>query len=314
MKITQKFNDTHQLKSLLWISLLALILVSGIFGGFYYWDRYIHLNDKTPLEAGIRTLKAEAEANPEAPEPRLALAEYYLQYQSYSKAIEQATQVLNAYPDSDRALLILGMANKLSGDTELGVAYLERFTDIRRRLPSAEIDPALQMSLYHLGDSYLQLNRPADAQKVLSEAITISASDADSLYLLGKATFMLGKPDEALIYYQHAVRFVPDYAEAYAGMVDSYTALNEPDYAAYAQGMQAFSQKDYQKARDILSPLVERLPDYAPVYIGLGMAYEQLGDLRSAETMLERAVGIDSSDFTASNALARVQTTLQETP
>jgi len=312
MKLTTVLNDTRTLTRLFWALLVTVIGVALAFGGFYYWDRYVHLNDTTPYDQEIETLQAEVKIHPDAPEPRLALAETYLRNQRYSEAILQASQVLQAYPESDRALLVLGLANSFSGEFESGVTFLERFNGIHRGLSTAEIDPVLEMALYYLGDDYLKIGRQDDAITVLSEAVLISPSDADALYMLGKAHQQLGKHEQALAYFQHAVRFVPDFVEAYGGMMDSYTALSQPDYADYAQGMKLFSQKDYPQARDLLSATLERLPDFAPAYTGLGLIYEQLGDLQSAKTVLERAVGMDSHDFIASNALQRVTVALAQ--
>jgi tetratricopeptide (TPR) repeat protein len=288
--------------------------VALAFAGFYYWDRYIHLNDSTPLDQDVEALQTQVKAYPDAPEPRLALAETYLNKQRYAEAIDQASQVLQAYPQSDRALLVLGLANSFSGNLESGVTFLERFVGIHKETSTAEIDPVLELALYYLGNNYLQLERPGDAVRVLSEAVSITPSDADALNLLGLASQVLGKHEDALLYFEHAVRFVPDFSEAYAGMIDSYTALNRPDYAEYARGMQAFSQKDYPQARDLLSSAIERLPDFAPAYTGLGLTYEMLGDLPAAQTVLERAVGIEESNFIASNALLRVKIARGETP
>lgn len=314
MKIAEYMNDTNQLTKWTWFLFVTVIGVLLAFASFYYFDRYIHLGDKNPLDVGKSALIDKVEADPDAPEPRLALAETYLRSQHYPEAIDQAEQVLAVYPESDRAMLVLGMANMFSGETELGVAYLERFASVRRLAPAAELDSALEMALYYMGDSYLKLGRPADASKVLSEALAITPSDADALYLLGLAHFHLGEPEIALTFYQKVVRFVPDFTEAYAGMEDCYKALNQPDYVIFAQGMQAFSQKDFESARQQLSSVVERLPDYSPVYVGLGLVYEKLGDLQAAKTMLERGIGIDGSDLVATNALQRINNTLADTP
>jgi len=314
MKLTTVMNDTRTLTNLSRALLVTVVGVALAFAGFYYWDRYIHLNDRTPLDQDVEALQAQVKANPDGPEPRLALAETYLNKQRYAEAIDQASQVLQAYPQSDRALLVLGLANTLSGNLESGVTFLERFVGVHKEASTAEIDPVLELALYYLGDNYLQLERPGDAVTVLTEAVSITPSDADALNLLGLANQKLGKHEDALLYFEHAVRYVPDFGEAYAGMIDSYTALNQPDYAEYARGMQAFSQKDYPQARDLLSSTIERLPDFAPAYTGLGLTYEMLGDLQAAQTVLERAVGIEEGNFIASNALLRVKIARGETP
>jgi tetratricopeptide (TPR) repeat protein len=101
--------------------------------------------------------------------------------------------------------------------------------------------------------------------------------------------------------------FVPNFTEAYQGMLRNYTALNQPEYAAYARGMIAFSQKDYPAALNELNQAVQKLPKYVPAYIGLGITNEQLGQMDAARAALEKAVEIAPENFTATQALGRVK-------
>ena len=52
------------------------------------------------------------------------------------------------------------------------------------------------------------------------------------------------------------------------------------------------------------------MPNEAQVYLGLGLAREQLGDLVSAQEYFKRALALDADNFTAYNALKRVQTAM----
>jgi tetratricopeptide (TPR) repeat protein len=312
MNPVQLFKDTRQLTRLVWITLATIVGLTLAFAGYYYWDRYVHLGDQSPLERGASELEARVRQDPNDPEPRLALAEYYLSNQNYSGAIDQAQQVLANYPDSDRASFTVGLAYALSGQSEMAIKPLERFADLHRKSAMAASDMALEAALYYLGDNYLKLDRPGDAISVLSEALTISPTDADALYLLGQADFANRDPKSALMNYQKAANLVPDYAEVYVGMAACYTSLNMPEYVDYAQGMQAFATKDYQSAKVRLLAAVEKLPDFAPASLGLGLAYEQLGDLQKAEILLEHAVSLDSTNFVATNALGRIRSSLNK--
>jgi tetratricopeptide (TPR) repeat protein len=73
--------------------------------------------------------------------------------------------------------------------------------------------------------------------------------------------------------------------------------------------MQAFSLKDYDIARTNLEEAVARLPEFASAYIGLGLTYEQLGDLESAQAILQRALELDPGNLTITQALGRIETT-----
>ncbi len=111
--------------------------------------------------------------------------------------------------------------------------------------------------------------------------------------------------------YGQAVRLVPDFEEAYGAMADSYTALDRPDHVAYATGMVAYCQKDYEVAASHLERAAEALPDFAPVFVGLGLAYEGMEMPEAALPAIQRALELDPDDFAAQQALARVQAALQ---
>ena len=171
----------------------------------------------------------------------------------------------------------------------------------------AGTDVALEAAYYFLGESYLRLGQPVDAIQQLEAALLISPVDADALYQLGLAYQADGQPELAVQRYQKAVRLVPDFIEVYQAMVDSYSALGRPDHVTYAQGMVAFGQKDYQAAVSNLERATEALPDFGPAFLGLGLAYEHLGNLPQALWAVERALELDPGDFAAQQAHGRIQ-------
>lgn len=305
-------HNTRLLIRLVWLALIGVIATALFFIGFYYFDRYVNLNNQSPLEMSTSDLERQVRQKPDDPGPRMALAEEYLRSQNYSAAIDQAQQVLSSYPNSDRALFLLGMANSMAGNTEAGVHYLEQFVALHKKELDAGSDKALQNGLYYLGVNYLQVGRPTDAITVLAQALSISPTDADALYQLGLAFLRTGQYQVALENFKRAVLFVPDFAEAYQGMADCYTALQQPDYVLFAQGMEAFSSKDYQKASKILSQAVTKLPKESLAFLGLGLTDEKLGDLTAAQENLKLALALDPDNFTATNALERIQTTLNQ--
>jgi tetratricopeptide (TPR) repeat protein len=302
-------NDPRVLTRLVWLVFGLLIVVSAAFGGYYYYDRYVHVGDQTPAEKMVSVMEAKVRAEPNSPGPRLALAEAYLQERNYDQALAQAQQVLQNYPEAERAHLVIGLTYAFSGKTEQSLAPLEKYADLRRKAEMKDVDQSLELALYYLGDGYLKLQRPADAIKVLNEAVGINRTDADALLALGRAYNLSGQPQEAVNQLTKAVGLVPDFTEAYAEMAVSYGQMNKPDHIRYADGMQAFAKKDYNRAQGLLAQAAAALPDFAPVQLGLGLTYEQLGDLAKAKASLERAVALDPHDFSATHALQRVNST-----
>jgi tetratricopeptide (TPR) repeat protein len=307
-------SSTQNLQRAIWIVLAVLIAVVVVFIGYYVWDRYIHLGDRSPIEVGAADLERAIRDDPQNVEARIALAESYLSRGQVEKALEQANQVLSQVPENHGALLIAGVAYVRLDQPEAALAPLKTFVALRKDGPMAQADTALEAAYYFLGESYVKLNRPAEAIPVLEAALAISPADADALYQAGLAYRATGQPEPALERYHQAVRLVPDFAEAYSGMVQAYSDTGQSDYERYAQGMEAFSLGDYNAALSHLEGATQVLPDFAPAFLGLGLTYEKTGQLEAAESAIVRALELDPQDFAAQQALGRIQSVPETQP
>ncbi len=312
--LQQWLNDPRRLKQ-------AAILLAGLvgvvflaFAGFYVWDRYVRLGDQSVIERQIATLEAAIREDPQDPARRVALAEYYLGKGMYSQAVDQAEQVLRAYPENQGALLVAGIAYNQMGQYDKVLEPLEKFVELRKDSPMAKTDMALETAYYFLGESYLEVGQPEKAVPALEGALAIERTDADALYKLGQAHLALNQPDQAVEALQRAVRLVPDFAEAYAALIEAYTALGQTDYVTYARGMQAYARQDYVTARTHLEQATQALSDFAPAWVGLGLTYEQLGQIEPAMQAIEHALQLDPNDLLAQQAYGRLHTVLQTQP
>ncbi len=299
--------DTNHMEKLVKRTLLVVIGLFIAFGSYYYWDRYAHLGDQSPLQREVADLQTIVRQNPNDPQPRLALAEYYLRGKNYQDAIDQAQQVLAAIPDSDRALFVLGVASTQSGKSAAGVRFLEQFMALRSDAGGTAGDMVTQAGLYYLGIDYANLGRLDDAIQVLNQALVINPTDADTLYQLGLAYLRSNKPESGLEYFLRAVSLVPNFTEAYQAMADCYTALSQPAFAIYAQGMEAYSLQDYHKAARLLNDAIQQLPDEPQVYLGLGLTLEKLGDFNAAGVNYLHVLELDPDNFLATHSLGRVR-------
>jgi superkiller protein 3 len=306
-KLEGFFSEANQVKRIVIYTAIALGLTIVSFSGYYYWDRYVKLGDESPISRSISELEELVRQHPDDAELRMALAESYLVDQNYTKARELALAVLSTYPDNERAMFVVGISAASEENWEQAMPPLEGFVAIRSKSPNANMDTSLETALYFLGNSYIHLDRQQDAITALSQAVKINATDADAFYWLGHAYAKNSQHEEAVQSYAEAVRFVPDFVEAYQGMAESYTALGNLDRASYARGMVSFAIKDYESARVELEKATLALTDFVPAFIGLGLTYEELGDLKSAEASLIKALQIEPNNFTASQALGRVQ-------
>ena len=305
------FSSTYQLRRI--IILLAIILGVGIvsFAGYYYYDRY-YTSQPTVKEMTLGQAEQAVRDDPGSADKRLALAETYMLNRRFDEALAQAQQVMNAEPDNQHAWLLLGVANSLKGDPQAAIEPLQKFVDANKDAEMPGLNKPLQSAAYYLGDSYLKLNQPDQALPVLEKAVEWSQTDADAMVKLGTAYIAVGRYQDALNMFQAATRFVPNYTEAYQGMAAAFQAAGEADYEAYANGMVAYSQKDYETALQLLKKATAGKPLFAPAYDGLGLTYEETGDLQKAKESYEMAAQLAPNDFTASTGLERVDALLNK--
>ena len=302
--------NTQNIRRAIIIVGTLLIVVITAFGAYYYWDRFLPRGEPSPVESAIREAEQAVRENPQDPDFRLALAQVYYENRMFSEALEHARQVLNVAPDSENALLIAGLSNIRLGQPADAISPLEHFIKLRQDSPMAKSDTILEMAYYFVGESYNKIEQNEKAIPPLEAALEITPTDADALYQLGMARRALGQCETALESYHQAVRLVPDFTEAYQGMVECYSLLDEPGRTEYAQGMKDFGMKDYRSAQNHLQKAVQLLPEYVPALLGLGLAYEKQGKLAAAAEVLQQAVSLDPHDFAARQALGRVKAAL----
>lgn len=305
-------RDDVRLKRRIILAIGVLVLVVTVFGVLYYRDRYTTPAGVVDTPGPIEQLEKQVKDKPQDVDARLTLAENYLMSKRYADAITQAQEVVKAYPDKDRALLILGVAESMDGRPAAAVEPLEKFVGIHEKGTAANMDTSLEAALYFLADSYIKLDRSGEAVKPLKRALEINPTDADALYKLGVAQAASGKHEEALKAFQKATALVPDFKEAYQGMAASYQAGGDADLAAYANAMVAYASGDYESARDTLEGVLAEKKDFVPVALGLGLVYEQLGELEKAKDVLKHAVQLEPGNVAVKQALGRVNAAMQQ--
>ena len=313
MKLRDLFKDSHQITRIIILTGIALVLMVISFGSYYYVDRYVDRSGNvSPVQQSISDLEQAVRENPSDVELRLSLAETYMASGSYESAIAQAEQVYRADSENERALFVMGISLASTAQYEQAIEPLKKFAAIREDGAMANSDMALETALYFLGESYLQTELEQESIPVLERALEINRTDADAMYKLGQAYALVGRHTEAISSYENAIRFVPDFVEVYQGMVESYLALDQPNHAAYARGMLAYSIKDYEGARVELEQVIVTEPDYVPAYLGLGLTYEQLGDAQNALAYADLTLQLDPNSQAALQLKGRVETSMQE--
>lgn len=299
------FSSTYQIRRLIVLTVVIIGLLLLSFGTYYYYDRYYD-----PQQSVAQTAIGQAEqavsADPQNIDKRLHLAATYIVYKRFDDAVNQAMQVEQTDPTNIEADFVLGIAYANDNKPQQATEPLQKFIDARKGEDNAALDQELQSAYYYLGDSYLKLGQPQSAIAPLETTVKEVGTDSDSLYKLGMAYGGVKRYSEAVQAFQVATEFVPNYTEAYQGMADAYTAMNQSDLASYALGMVAYSKKDYKTALSLLLPVAQNKPDFAPVFAGLGQVYEVTNDLKNAQTSYQTALKIDPNNFAATNGLQRV--------
>ena len=301
---------TDALRRAVLLAVAALATVITAFAGYYVWDRYVHRSDRSLVEIQTASLTQAVHDNPHDPAARVALADAHLSAREYDQAVALADGVLAAYPDETGALLIAGVAHCFVDEAAKAVLHLERFVSLRRARPMARADATLEMAYYFLGESYLKLDEPEKGAAALEAALAISPTDADALFQLGEAYQLLDQPLAALEQYERAVRLVPDFGQAYRGMAECYDSLDWDAHRVYARAMQAYAAGKYEKAEAYLEQATAELPDFAPAYVGLALAYEKRGQLEKAKRAAQWALDLTPDDFVAQTVIARIEQTM----
>ena len=306
------WDDTHTLTKIIRIIAFLTTLSVVAFSSYYYQDRFIHSSDLSPVELAIKHLEQNIYADPRNPDLRISLAAQYLENGDISNALDQAGQVLNIDPQNHNALYLVGIAYTQIGKSERAIYYLSQFAELRQDAPMAGVDMHLEAALYFLGTNYLSLDQPENAIPALLQALKIDHTDADAMHQLAIAYEHTGQIDRAIEQQLNALRFVPNFKEAYQSLAKIYTQNKQPAYANFAYGGEAFCTNDYKQARDLLKTAVDQHPHFVPALTLLGLTYERLGNLQEAQNFLEKALQIDPEYYIAKHTLNRIYAKLQD--
>lgn len=298
------------LKRVTWLLVGLIILVTAAFALTYYLDRYVHFGDNSPTELAIERLEKQVDTNPDNVEMRSALAALYLDTGRYDEAAGQAQKALLNSPENEDALFVLGLALTEMGNLAEATHPLLEFSNIRAAQPMAASDQSLQTALYYLGQNYRVIGQPDDAAVALNAALKINRTDADAMYQLGLVYLDQDKPESAIDQFMNAIRFVPNFHEVYKSLAIAYRQAGMNSYLAFAEGGMAFSLQEYDQAVELLSIAVENTQHFGPVYMLLGLTFEEMGDLESAQANLEFALQFSPDDFATQNALRRVESNI----
>jgi tetratricopeptide (TPR) repeat protein len=139
---------------------------------------------------------------------------------------------------------------------------------------AARIQPNNDLALINLADALLAEKRP-ETIDCLQRLLEMHPDEAPSYYNLGTALIRLGRLNEALPYFRHAVQLAPENAEAH----------NQLGRALQLQG-------DWEQAIQEYSKALQIQPHHSKAHSALACALAQVG--KTAEALPHFVVGIQA--------------------
>jgi len=237
------------------------------------------------------------------------MAEAYLNlgilllHKNPAQAVLPLSRAVELLPSQSRPRNLLGLAQQLSGDLKGATQSFEGAT----RLDPKDID-----SLNHLGQVYLQTNRPADAEGKFRTAASLDPQSREALQGLALSLGAQKRP-EALDAYRAYLAVEPQDQSARTrmlhfmveqGQYDAALAEIEKSSSGQSLGLDQLKlkadieidQKKYPEAIVTLKQALALAPNDAQLHGGLGRIYIQTRDFPAAERELKSALQVDRNN------------------
>lgn len=194
-----------------WLAALVLVLLVAVMGvgGYILAGVVSGEAEDTPLGREIAAWERTVAETPEDPAAHLALGFAYQQEARFEDALVEYDLVLKYSPGDTAALYNMGMVLlELGRDEEAEV----RLWDV------LEVEQTHVLAAKALGEYYAEREEYRSLIVAVRPAVEAHETAADLQYLMGLAYEHLNRPDWAEARYRLALTYVPDMAEARAGL------------------------------------------------------------------------------------------------
>ncbi len=286
------------------IKVVGLLLVVGVIAfALYYWqDRRVG-GAPSIADQAVAAAEAQVQKTPNDIAARDHLAAAYVSDNRLQDGIAQFGEALKLSATDRAALLGRGIAYVKAGQPDLAAADFQTFIANNASGEYAGQDPQLEQAYYELGAVQLGKGDAKSAADTLQKALKIDASDADAMYSLGVAFDKLSRQSEAVQVLKMAAAFVPTgWCAPYQELVTAYTGLKQADGAAWANGMVAMCNKQYDQAVAALTPLTAGHLKIDAL-LGLGYTAAERGDNSAATGYFNQVLAADPQNQSAIIAL-----------
>jgi predicted TPR repeat methyltransferase len=181
------------------------------------------------------------------------------------------SDILRVVPKHPDALHYIGVAMHQLGDSEEGIAHIQR---------SLELSPDHPDALNNLGNVYREIGRYEASETLYKKVLEIAPEHTDTLVNIGIILRGLKRPEDALVMLEKALAIDPEHARAHHNLGNVYRDLERYDEAltaystserldpldgnsARAIAKLLYLQGRHDDAAEVLKALIERKPDDA---------------------------------------------------
>ena len=287
---------------------VLLIILVICFIGYYAWDQQ-RTQTISATEKEEQRIEQFLQNNPSDPDAWVALGSNSLQQQKFDKAISAYEKALSLNADksiSYAAYIGLGTAYMEKGTSDRAIDNFDQAIALSTESDFIPSKTSLATIHYYLGEIYLQKVELDKATQELEESLSLSATNADTIFLLGKVYEAQGNVTGAEAIYRRALSLVPNFAEVYSQLGNLYHSQGEEVKAAYNQAMASLFSGSVAEAVEQLKTVVASMTDNADAYWGLGWGYEKLNMRDEAIAAYRAAVAINHGHRLAAGALSRL--------
>lgn len=219
-------------------------------------------------------------------------------------AVAPLRSAVELLPSQSRPRYLLGLAQERSGDLKSAAESLEG---------AVRLDPKDADSLAQLGQVYLQLNRPADAEGKFRAALALDAKSLEALHGLALSLDAEKKPEAVQAYRDYLAvqpqdaavrsRFVHLLMEQ--GQNDAALAELDKNGSGKAPTVEDLklradietARKNWDGATAALKQAIALAPNDAQLHGGLGRTYLQGRDFTNAELELKTALRLEPNNL-----------------
>ena len=176
-----------------------------------------------PLDKAIPRLEAKLKTDPTDKASMTELAADYLQIGRPDLAVAMTQKLLQGGTKTAQVYYFDGLAQSGTGHQKEALADLEQ---------AANLEPTNAGVLGTLTQTYLQLNRPQDAERVAKRAITFNKEDKNAFLAYGSVLASENKFDEARVQFEAAAKLDPKDARPIVLEAQTYASTNAIALAA----------------------------------------------------------------------------------